>query len=79
LAATRGQPSQASGHYRFSGGIILIAAEKCAWAARSTGLCLTSVLAGSLPRKLSPFQFLDGLTGLGTKPPPQFGQTLPKT
>ena len=29
-----------------------------------------------LARKLSPFQFFDGLTGLGTNPPPQFGQTF---
>jgi hypothetical protein len=40
---------------------------------------MTLVLAGSLPRKLSPFQLREGLIGLGTKPPPQFGQTLPKT
>jgi hypothetical protein len=45
----------------------------------STGLCLVFVLAGSFPRKLSPFQFLDGLIGLGTKPPPQFGHTFSKT
>jgi hypothetical protein len=25
------------------------------------------------------FQFLDGRIGLGTKPPPQFGQTLNRT
>src|SRR5258705_105934 len=31
------------------------------------------------PRKLSPFQFFDGLIGLGTNPPPQLGQTLPRT
>jgi hypothetical protein len=55
--------------------MVLIAAEKRAWTAGSTGLCLVLVLAGSLPRKLSPFQFLAGLIGLGTKPPPQFGQT----
>jgi hypothetical protein len=65
--------------YRFSGGMVLIAAENRACAAGSTGLCLTFVLAGSLPRKLSPFQFFDGLMGLGTKPPPQFGQTFPRT
>ncbi len=47
--------------------------------ATSTGLCLTAKLAGSLPRKLSSFQFLDGLTDLGGRPPPQFGQTLPST
>jgi hypothetical protein len=64
--------------YRFSGGMILIAVENNACAAVSTGMCLTLVLAGSLPRKLSPFQFLDGRIGLGTKPPPQFGQTLPR-
>jgi hypothetical protein len=28
---------------------------------------------------LSPFQFFDGLMGLGTKPPPQLGQTLART
>lgn len=56
--------------------MVLIAAENCAWTAESTGLCLTLVLAGSLPRKLSPFQFFDGLIGLGTNPPPQFGQTF---
>jgi hypothetical protein len=28
---------------------------------------------------LSPFQFFDGLIGLGAKPPPQLGQTLPNT
>jgi hypothetical protein len=65
--------------YRFSGGIVLIADENSACAAGSTGLCLTLVLAGSFPRKLSPFQFFDGLMGLGTKPPPQLGQTLPRT
>jgi hypothetical protein len=59
--------------------MVLIEAENSACTAGSTGLCLTFVLAGSLPRKLSPFQFFDGLTGLGTKPPPQFGQTFPKT
>lgn len=57
----------------------LIAAENCAWAAESTGRCLTLVPAGSFPRKLSFFQFLDGLTGLRTKPPPQFGQTFSRT
>jgi hypothetical protein len=40
---------------------------------------LILVLAGSFPRKLSPFQFFDGLIGLGTNPPPQFGQTLSPT
>jgi len=65
--------------YRFSGGIFLIGAENFACAAGSTGLCLILALAGSFPRKLSPFQFVDGLMGLGTNPPPQFGQTLPRT
>src|SRR6266404_7591432 len=65
--------------YLFCGGMLLIEAENSAWTARSTGLCSTFVLAGSLPRKLSPLQFLDGLTGLGTNPPPQLGQTLPRT
>jgi hypothetical protein len=40
------------------------------------GLRFTLVLAGSFPRKLSPFQFLAGLIGLGTSPPPQFGQAF---
>jgi hypothetical protein len=64
--------------YRFSGGMIPTTLENWACATTSTGLYLILVLAGSLPRKLSPFQFLDGLTGLGTNPPPQFGQTFPK-
>ncbi len=34
----------------------LIAAANFAWAAGSTGRCLMLALAGSLPRKLSPFQ-----------------------
>ena len=55
----------------------VMAAENFACAAGSTGRCFTLVLAGSLPRKLSPFQFLDGRIGRGTKPPPQFGQTFP--
>ena len=54
-------------------------AENLACASGSTGLCLILVLAGSLPRKLSPFQFLAGRIGLGANPPPQFGQTLPST
>src|SRR5256714_5020772 len=41
--------------YLFSGGMLLIEAENSAWTAGSTGLCFTFVLAGSLPRKLSPF------------------------
>jgi hypothetical protein len=57
----------------------LIAAENRECAASSTGLCLTVVLAGSFPRKLPPFQLVDGLTGLGTNPPPQFGQTFSRT
>jgi hypothetical protein len=57
----------------------LIPAANRSWDAGSTGLCLTSVLAGSLPRKLSPFQLIAGLIGRGAKPPPQFGQTLPNT
>ncbi len=66
-------------HYLFSGGMFRIGAENFACAAGSTGRCLIPVPAGSLPRKLSPFQFIAGLIGLGTNPPPQFGQTLPKT
>jgi hypothetical protein len=57
----------------------LIAAENSAWATGSTGLCVIVVLAGSLPRKLSTFQLFNGLIGLGTNPPPQFGQTFSKT
>jgi hypothetical protein len=53
-------------------------AENFACAAGSIGRCLTLVLAGALPRKLSPFQFVAGRIGLGTKPPPQFGQTFPR-
>src|SRR5262245_51216051 len=54
-------------------------AEKSRCAARSTGRCLTLVLAGRLPRKLSPFQFVDGRVGRGANPPPQLGQTLSST
>jgi hypothetical protein len=56
----------------------LILAENWACTSGSTGLCLTRLLAGSFPRKLSPFQFVDGRIGLGTNPPPQLGHTLPK-
>jgi hypothetical protein len=65
--------------YRFSGGTSFIVAENFSCAPGSTGLCLTLLLAGCLPRKLSLFQFLEGRIGLGTNPPPQFGQTLPNT
>jgi hypothetical protein len=65
--------------YRSWGGMVLIGAANLAWPSRSTGLCRATVLAGSLPRKLSPFQFFAGLTGRGTNPPPQFGQTLSRT
>ena len=58
--------------------MFLIDATNRACAPAFTGLCLIFVLAGSFPRKLSPFQFVDGLIGLGTKPPPQFGQTFSK-
>ena len=54
-----------------------MSSENLAWATGSTGRYLTLVLAGSIPRKLSPFQFREGLIGLGTNPPPQFGHTLP--
>lgn len=57
----------------------LIAAANRAWPAGSIGRWRILVLAGSLPRKLSPFQFLDGLIGLGTNPPPQFGHTFSRT
>lgn len=54
-------------------------AEKSRCAATSTGRCLTLVLAGSSPRKLSPFQFVNGLMGRGANPPPQLGQTSSST
>ena len=44
----------------------------------STGLCTTLVLAGCWVKQLPSFQLICGLTGLGVKPPPQFGQTLNK-
>src|ERR1044071_4555449 len=59
--------------YLFSGGIFLIGAENTACLTGSTGLCFIVVLAGSFPRKLSPCQFLAGLIGRGTNPPPQLG------
>jgi hypothetical protein len=59
--------------------MVLIVAAKRAWTTEPTGLCLTLVLGGSLPRELSPFQFVDGLIGLGANPPPQFGQTFSRT
>jgi hypothetical protein len=59
--------------------MLLIGAENVACASGSTGLCLILVFAGSLPRKLSPFQFFDGLIGRHTNPPPQFGHTFPRT
>jgi hypothetical protein len=57
----------------------LTAAAKRAWSSGSTGLCLILVLAGSFPRKFPPFQFLDGLIGLGANPPPQLGHTFSST
>jgi hypothetical protein len=48
---------------------VLIAAANAACVAGSTDLCLTLVLAGCLPRKLSPLQFFDGRIGLGTNAP----------
>ncbi len=65
--------------YRSSGRKFLISLENVACAPKSTGLCLTRLLAGYLPRKLSFFQFLEGRIGRGTNPPPQLGQTLPRT
>ena len=67
------------GRHRLSGEISLIFAANFACAAGSTGRCLTIVLAGSLPRKLSPFQFVAGRIGRVAKPPPQLGQTSPST
>ena len=55
-----------------------MAAANASCTARSTGRCFTLVLAGYLSRQLSPFQFLEGRIGLGTNPPPQFGQTPPR-
>jgi len=37
------------------------------------------LLAGYSPRQLPPFQLFFGRIGLGEKPPPQFGQALPRT
>lgn len=54
-------------------------AENRSCAAESTGRCCTFVLAGSVPRKLSSFQFVEGLIGRETNPPPQFGQIFPRT
>jgi len=65
--------------YRSSGATPLISAENSACAKGSTGLCLIVALAGFAPRKLPFLQFLEGLTGLLTNPPPQFGQTLCNT
>jgi len=78
-AFSAGQERNTRWCYFFSGGIFLIAAENTACLTESTGLCFIVVLAGSFPRKLSPCQFLAGLIGRGTNPPPQFGQTLYKT
>jgi hypothetical protein len=72
-------PEIVSSLYLLSGGTSRIDAANSACAAASIGRCLIFVLAGSMPRKLSPFQFRDGLIGLGTNPPPQFGQTLSRT
>ena len=54
-------------------------AAKATWSSTTTGRCLAAELAGYFPRKFPPFQSLDGRIGLGEKPPPQFGQTLPRT
>jgi hypothetical protein len=56
-----------------------MSSENLAWVTGSTGRYLIFVLAGSMPRKLSPFQFREGLIGLGTNPPPQFGHTFSRT
>jgi hypothetical protein len=68
-----------TGGYRASGGTGLMAAANTACAAESIGRYLTLLLAGSFWRQLLPFQLVVGRTGLGTKPPPQFGQTLKRT
>lgn len=69
-------PSIGMAAQRSSGGRPWMGVANAACAAASTGRCLGVVLAGYLPRKLSPFQFHAGLAGRGTKPPPQLGQTL---
>jgi hypothetical protein len=48
-------------------------------AARSTGRCLTFVLAGFVVRFAVPFHARAGRTGRGQKLPPQFGQTFSST
>src|SRR6185436_17900109 len=74
-----GRPLLDGTAYRCAGGIFRIAAENSLWATTSTGRCLVFVLAGSMPRKLFPFQLVAGRIGRGTNPPPQLGQTLPRT
>ena len=77
--SARGRLSVAApvcGIQRCSGAIPAMAAANCACPAGSTGWCLRSVEAGSLPRKLLFFQLRAGRTGRGVKPPPQLGQTL---
>src|SRR5262249_22965871 len=76
---SRDAKRSASASQRFSEGMARIAARTSACVAGSPGLCFPVVLAGSLPRKLPPFQFFAGLIGLAAKPPPQLGQTLPST
>src|SRR5262245_20113812 len=63
-------------YYRSSGGMDLMAAANTACAAALIGRYLTLGLAGSLRRQLLSFHLVVGRTGLGTIPPPQFGQTL---
>jgi hypothetical protein len=79
LVSSIGHRNSAGHDQRFSGGMELINAEKRACSAASSGLYLMALLGGSLPKKLSPFQFLEGLIGRGTNPPPQFGHTFRNT
>ena len=65
--------------YRSSSGSPRIASANCLCAFGSTGRCLTRALGGYAARKLPPRQSLLGRTGLGAKPPPQFGHTFNNT
>lgn len=51
-------------------------AANAACAAGSSGFEVTFSVGGRWPSQASPFQRRAGRTGLGTKPPPQLGQTL---
>ena len=66
-------------HYRRSGGTLRTGEARAAWAVRSTGSCRTWRLAGWVASGLLPCHAAEGRIGRGTKPPPQFGQTLPSS